>query len=163
MNMLTSKWFLVLAVILVIAIILIFTGNKSVHHEISIKATPEQVWSVLMDTEKYDEWNPVMKLVKGEVSERNNVTYQFTQDKDNISEIPITVFKIVPNQLLNQKGGMPAILTYDHKYILESEGENTKLTIHEDYKGIYVNFWNPNAVQIAYERLNNAIKKRVEE
>lgn len=163
MNMLTSKWVLIIAAIFVIAIILIFTGNKSVHHEISIKASPEKVWSVLMDTEKHDEWNPVMKLVKGEVSEGNNVTYQFTQDKDNISEIPITVFKIIPNHLLNQKGGIPMILTYNHKYILEPDGENTILKIQEDYKGIWVNFWNPNAVQLAYARLNNAIKRRSEE
>ena len=148
--------------ILALLLVLVLTGRKSVHHEITINASPEKVWSVLVDTDNYESWNPVMKLLEGEVKEGNKVKYQFTQDADNISEIPSNVKKVIPNELLNQGGGLPFILTFNHKYLLEPLGNGTKLIIHEDYKGIGVNFWNPAPVEVAYGRLNQAIKKRTE-
>ncbi len=146
-----------------ILVVLIFKGRKSVHHQISINATSEEVWKVLTDFESYPEWNPTMELVEGEVKEGNNVKYQFTQDENSKSEIGATVMKIVPPKLLNQKDGIPLILTFNHKYILEPNGNMTKVTIHEDYRGIGVNFWNPKPVEAAYGRLNIALKERVEQ
>ncbi|MEM7381951.1 MAG: SRPBCC domain-containing protein [Bacteroidota bacterium] len=155
------KWMLVIAV-LVILVVLYITGRKSVHHEITIEASADKVWQVLMDMEAYDDWNPTMKLVKGKVEVGGKVTYQITQDADNVSEIPAKVQQIVANKLLNQSGGMPIILTYDHRYILESSEHQSNVTIHEDYRGIGVHFWNPKPVEEAYARLNRALKKRVE-
>ena len=149
--------------VIVVIIILIFTGKKSVHHEITIEAPSQKVWETLINMSEYPNWNPVMKLIDGEVKEGCKVKYQFIQDADNISEIPASVIQIVPKELLNQKGGLPLILTFNHKYILESSGNSTRVTIHEDYRGIGVNFWNPKPVEEAYARLNFALKKRLEE
>lgn len=160
--MLNAKLFIILLVIVFILVMLYFLGSKSVHHETIINASPEKVWQVLLETNDYDSWNPVMKLLEGEVIEGNSVKYRFAQSADNNYDIASTVKKIIPNKLLNQGGGMPLILTFDHKYILEPYENGTKLTIHEDYKGIGVNFWNPAPVQDAYEILNGAIKNRAE-
>lgn len=160
--MLQSKLLIALGIIVLLLAVLYFLGRKSVHHEILIDASPEKVWKVLMDTDSYDDWNPVMKLLEGEVKLGSRVKYQFTQDAENTSEIPSTVKKLIPNQLLNQGGGMPGVITFDHRYILEYVEKGTKLTIHEDYVGIYVNFWNPTPVGEAYSRLCEAIKARAE-
>ena len=157
-----NTWMIYLIIFLLVLVVLYFMGNKSVHHEITINASPEKVWSVLTNTDSYDNWNPVMKLLEGEIKEGNKVKYQFTQDADNVSEIPSKVKKVIPIKLLNQGGGLSFVLTFDHKYQLEPLVDGTKLTIHEDYAGIGVNFWNPKAVEAAYGRLNEAIKKRVE-
>jgi len=157
-----SKWLIVIGIILVALLALYLLGKKSVHHEITINASPEKVWSVLMDTDTYDQWNPVMHLLEGKVKEGNTVKYRFTQDEENVSEMGSKVKKIIPEKLLNQGGGMPLVITFDHKYILEPNGSGTKLTIHEDYAGIYVNFWNPKPVEKAYQKLNEALKKQVE-
>lgn len=149
--------------ILAVLIILVFTGNKSVHHEITINAAPEKVWDILTNMDEYPNWNPVMKLLEGEVQEGNKVKYKFTQDEKSISEIDAIVVQVIPNKLLNQKGGIPLILTFNHRYVLESTGNSTKVIIHEDYKGIGVNFWNPQSVEEAYKRLNVALKNRVEQ
>lgn len=146
----------------IVLTILAWLGNKSVNHEIMINASPEFVWSVLTKMDKYPEWNPVMELLEGEVKEGNKVKYRFTQDDTNAYEISASVIKVIPNKLLNQEGGIPFVLTYNHKYILEDSGNSTKVIIHEDYRGIGVNFWNPDPVQKAYKRLNEALKERVE-
>jgi len=149
--------------ILAVLIILVFTGNKSVHHEISINADPEKVWDILTNMDEYPSWNPVMELLEGTVQEGNKVKYKFTQDENTTSEIGATVLQVTPNKLLNQKGGIPLVLTFNHKYILESAGNSTKVIIHEDYRGIGVNFWNPQPVEEVYKRLNIALKNRVEQ
>jgi len=149
--------------ILSVLIILVFTGNKSVHHEITINADPEKVWDILTNMDEYPSWNPVMELLEGTVQEGNKVKYKFTQDENTTSEIGATVLQVTPNKLLNQKGGIPLVLTFNHKYILESTGNSTKVIIHEDYTGIGVNFWNPQPVQEAYKRLNIALKNQVEQ
>jgi hypothetical protein len=148
--------------IIVILVVLVLTGRKSVHHEIIINSSPENVWKVLVAMDKYPEWNPVMELLEGEIKEGNQVKYKFTQDENSVSEIGATVKQVIPDSLLNQKGGIPLVLTFNHKYLLESEDNATKLTIHEDYGGIAVNFWNPAPVEKAYARLNEAIKEKVE-
>lgn len=142
--------------------VLYFTGRKSVEHQIVINATPSEVWNVLTDTKAYPEWNPVMLLKNGEIENGSRLLYEFTQDKNTKSEISITVKEITPNKLLNQVGGIPFILTFNHTYTLVPNGDATKVIIHEDYNGIGVNFWNPQPVEIAYGRLNEALKKRVE-
>ncbi len=158
-----KKLMYIIVGIIALLVVLVLTGRKSVHHEIIINASPEKVWEVLTDTEGYANWNPVMKLLEGEVKEGNKVKYQFIQDSDNISEIGATVVQIRPNEVLNQKGGIPLVLTYNHKYLLESAGNSTTVTIHEDYRGIFVNFWNPKPVEEAYKRLNIALKEQVEQ
>lgn len=157
-----NKFLIVLLVIVIILVILIFTGRKSVRHELVINASPEKVWQVLTNTDAYAEWNPTMQLVKGEVKVGNSVTYKFTQNANTSYDVPITVKQIIPNKLLNQKGGTPLILTYDHKYTLIPEGDKTKVIISEDYSGIGVNFWNPEPVGKAYGTLNEALKRKVE-
>lgn len=145
-----------------LVVVLIFTGNKSVHHEIVIEASPNAVWDIIMNMEDYPEWNPVMELLQGEVKAGSKVKYRFTQEGDNTYDITADIVEVISNQMLNQKGGIPLVLTYNHKYILEAVGKSTKVIIHEDYKGIGVNFWNPEPVEKAYGRLNEALKKRAE-
>ncbi|MEM6698187.1 MAG: SRPBCC domain-containing protein [Bacteroidota bacterium] len=162
MGMIALKWYWIVLFILIVFLLLSVLGRKSVHQEIFINATAERVWEVLLDTDNYKDWNPTMELIEGKVEEGQKVKYRFTQDADNVSEIPSKVKQVVPNSLLNQGGGLPFILTFDHKYILEDSNGDTKLIIHEDYRGIWVHFWNPTPVEKAYGRLCSAIKEQSE-
>jgi hypothetical protein len=162
MTKLSSKWIILFYIVILTLAVLYLTGCKSVHSQITIKASPENVWFVLTDTEKIKEWNPVLIPVEGELKEGSTVKYEFHQDDENTSEIPAKVKQMVENKLLNQVGGMPGILTFDHQYILEAVDSGTSLIIHEDYRGIMVPFWNPAPVEKAYIRLAEALKERVE-
>lgn len=162
MTILTSKWMIVVYVLSLILIVLYLTGCKSVHSQIIIKAPPQDVWNVLTDFEKIKEWNHVLIPIEGELKEGATITYEFHQDENNMSEIPATVKQIIGNKLINQTGGMWGVLTFNHKYILDPIEDSTQVTIHEDYRGIMVPFWNPAPVEEAYKRLGQALKDRVE-
>ena len=160
MSLISIKWILLLPGAFVTMLGLSFLGHKSVHAELGIHATPEQIWAVLTDTETYKEWNPVMIPEEGELAEGNKLKYKFIQDGE-ASTIPSKVKKIIPNKLLNQGGGFPGVLTFDHQYILEPVAGGTKVTIHEEYRGIGVHFWDPAPVEKAYEVLLDALNQRV--
>lgn len=162
MSFLTSKWILLVLIPVAILLVLFLIGKKSVHHEISINATPNQVWLTLSDIQNYPKWNPVIHYKEGELAEGNKLILHFQQDADNGYDVPVTVKAMIPQKLLNQVGGMQGIMTYNHRYELEPDGTGTKVIIHEDYQGIYVPFWNPAPVGAAYARLNQALKQQLE-
>ena len=156
-----SKWLIAVLALISILAILYFLGRKSVHTEITIEATSNEVWAVLTNTSKIQEWNPVLIPIEGKLREGSKVKYEFRQDDNSTSEILATVKQMIRDKLLNQNGGIPGILTFDHKYILESIEGTTKVIVHEDYRGIGVVFWNPASVEKAYEKLLIALKERV--
>ena len=84
-----------------------------------------------------------------------------TQPNGEIGEIEAEVIKIEEEKELNQYGGMWGILTFDHKYILEPVEGGTRVTQHEEYRGIGVLFWDASWVEPAYGRVNEALRDRV--
>lgn len=163
MTLLTSKWFLGLLFVLAALIILWAAGKKSVTASIVIDATPAQVWASLTDTIKYEEWNPTFEVVKGKLQQGEEITYLFKENQDKSYEIKTQVNKVIPNELINQSGGVKGILTFNHHYYLVEVDGGTRLQIQEDYKGIAVHFWSPRPVEDAYNRLARALKQRVEQ
>ena len=161
MGILTSKWLLAALLLITVLVLLYLFGRKSVHTEIDIPAPVDQVWSVLMNIDVYPHWNTVMEPLTGELKEGETLVYRFHQAEGQAYEVSSNVKQIVKNSLLNQAGGVPAILTYNHRYELVAIENGTRVIIHEDYRGIAVPFWNPAPVLAAYQRLNQALKKRV--
>jgi hypothetical protein len=145
-----------------IGLIVVFTGCKSVETSIIVKAKPKDVWKTLLETDRYHEWNPVMELLEGELIEGNKVKYNVTETESKQTQIGAKVKKVIKNKELNQTGGIPLVLRFNHKFLLKPEGIETKITITEKYSGFYVLFWSSKDIKKAYERLNLAIKQRTE-
>lgn len=134
---------------------------KTVHTELFIPAQPEEVWAVLADGAKYEEWNPVLVPVAGELREGEAVRYRMTEPNGKESMIDSKVVRMVPNEKLNQFGGVPGIITFDHTYLLEVVAGGTRVTQHEEYRGVYVPFWDASWVEGAYAKVNEALRDRV--
>ncbi len=161
MSTITSKWVIVLISLIAILLLIYLLGRKSVHAELIIEASPEQIWEVLMNEEGYKEWNNVLFPVSGEIKEGNKLSYKLVRPDNNPLEIGFKVVELKPNQILNQYGGIPGVFTYDHRYVLEELEGNTKVVIHEDFRGVIVAFWNPTWVQNAYADLLQSLRDHV--
>ncbi|MGL6315188.1 SRPBCC family protein [Vibrio sp. WXL103] len=136
-------------------------GSKSVHTEIIIPSAPENVWQVLVDIERYHEWNPAITLVEGSLAIGNSVTYRFQETDVKAANITSRVQAIEPMTYLNHKGGYWGIITFDQHYRLVPHGAGTKFTVDEHYTGLWVNFWDHTHTQKQYEKMARALKLRV--
>ena len=136
-------------------------GHKSVQTEVVIEASPEAVWQVLTDVEQYKEWNPVFEYKEGQLKQGNKVVYKVTEAENKTAVMSAKVIKLVPNKVLNQTGGLPGVITFDHTYTLTKVEQGTKVTIHEKYRGIYVNFWSEKLIAKQYKILAQVLKIRV--
>ena len=154
-------WLSIIAIIIALLIFLALFGRKSVHAEIFIPATQEKVWSVLMDTSQYKEWNPILIPLNKKFIEGEKIQYEMTDNKGNLSTVSAKIVKIIDNEIINQFGGFPGIMTFNHTWTLEEAESGTRVVQHEEYRGIGVLFWNPEWVEKAYEAANENLKERV--
>ncbi len=158
---LNSAWMIVLLGIALLLGLLYFAGHKTVHTEILIPAAPEKIWEVLSDVQGYSSWNPVLVPISGEFKVGEKIQYRMIQPDGKESEVESRVIEVISNEKLNQFGGIRGILTFDHTWLLEPAEGGTKVTQHEEYKGIGVLFWDPGWVEISYTKANESLKDRV--
>ena len=156
-----NKW---IFLFIMIPAILGLSGCETMHTRVVIPAEPEDVWSVLMDTEKYHEWNPVFIKAEGEIIEGETLHYQFI-DLNNPEAKPVDmeteVIKVVKPSLLKQAAGTMGILTADHEYRLRMVEGGTEVIQHEEDRGIALLFWDASWVEPAYQKALEALKERV--
>lgn len=155
------KWIAVIAALITLLIIMYLSGRKSVHSELVIETSPQEVWKVLMDIKGYPDWNRVLLPVSGSIEEGHVLPYQLIQPGGQALEIKLKVLRSMPAKLLNQYGGVPGLFTFDHRYMLEAEGEHTKVIIHEDFRGIGVLFYDVNWLDEAYTDLLRSLRDHI--
>lgn len=136
-------------------------GHKAVHTELVIPAPPDAVWSVLVDAVHYKDWNPVFVSVEGEYRKGARMSYLMRDASGKETAVTARVVKLIEEQELNQFGGIRGVLTFDHHWYLEPVGSGTRVTQHEEYRGVGVWFWDASWVEPAYARANEALRQRV--
>lgn len=109
--------------------------------EIEIAATPERVWSILIDFIAYPRWNPFIRSITGVVKtgERLTVFIQPTGGK-GMTFRPV-VLVALPHQELHWLGHflLPGIFDGEHYFKIESISPGRVRFIHgEKFSGILV-------------------------
>jgi len=112
--------------------------------EIEIAATPEQVWSILIDFNAYPQWNPFTRSITGTVNtgERLKIVVQPAGDK-GMTFLP-TVLVALPNQELRWLGHflLPGIFDGEHYFQIETISPDRVRFIHgEKFSGILVGLY----------------------
>lgn len=139
-----------------------FLTQKTFRAETVIAAPTDDVWRVLMATDKYPDWNPVFVEVIGDYAEGAKLRNKVLDPSDKTLEMTSTVVVMTPEKELRQKGGVPGILTFDHRWLLEPVPSGTKVTQYEVDRGIGLWFWNSSWIEPAYSKVNDALKARAE-
>ena len=135
--------------------------QKTFHVEAVIPAPPEAVWAVLMDTDRYPEWNPVFVTVAGTYAEGESVTSTVRFPDGSDVGMTATVKTVIANRELRQSGGIPGFLTFDHRWLLEPAAEGTRAIQHEVDRGLGLWFWNSDWIEPAYSDVLDALADRV--
>ena len=153
------KWGIPFLIIMLIGLAVL--GKKTFHTEIVVPFPPEDVWSVLMDTQRYGEWNPVAIKVDGEYKLGNQVKSQFVDPEGSILNITSTVKTFKPMKEIRQTGGLLGFLTFNHSWKLVPIEEDTLVIQHEVDQGLYMWFWDSSWIEPSYTKVNLALKDRL--
>ncbi len=158
----SSRWIVVVGAVLLLVAALALFSRKSVRAEVVIQAEPSEIWAMIVDPASYPDWNPIFVSVNGTYDEGATLDVDMKSPDGSISAVQARVKTIVLNSELNQVGGMPGLLTFDHTWTLKEVDGGTRVTQFEEYRGIGVLFWDPAWVEEAYRQANQNLKERVE-
>ena len=135
--------------------------SKTFRVEITIPAPPDAVWAVLTDTAAYPDWNPVFVEVAGSYAEGAKLTNKVRDPDGNILEMTANVETVRPGEELRQTGGIPLVITYDHRWLLTPVDGGTRVVQHEVDRGIFLWFWNSDWIEPSYLKASEALAERV--
>ncbi|MFC3077369.1 SRPBCC family protein [Phenylobacterium terrae] len=140
-----------------------------VRTEAVIPAPPEDVWAVLADFDRYEEWNPLNIRARGkaELGARVPMTFLNLARPGTTMDQTVTVTTCEPARALAWSGRVPLLFKGRHHFTLERAAEGTRLLHGEDFGGLVSRGFTPERIardfKPAYEALNAALAQRVAE
>ena len=140
-----------------------------VRTEIEIKAPAQHVWQILIDFDRYPEWNPSIHEIQGDLHQGAKIEVRLgPPGKPGMTFRPV-VTEVEPEKGLHWLGRLliPGLMDGEHIFEIEAIDENTTRFIHgEDYRGLLVRLFGhfvPDDGGRNYIAMNEALKQRAEE
>ncbi len=141
------------------------------HHtittEIEIDAPPADVWAVLVDLDRYDEWNPFITEAAGEVKVGERLTNRMQPPDGRAMTFRPAVTVVEPDETLEWLGhlGVSGVFDGRHRFSLAALPDGrTRLVQSEQFSGLLVR---PMRKQLdggtvaGFEAMNEALAARV--
>lgn len=141
---------------------------KSINTEITINASAEIVWNILMDFAQYPAWNPFIKELKGNAQVSQTLEVLIHPPKQKVSKFVPKVLKVIPQQYFSWRGVFLAswLMSGEHIFEIHSLANNQVKFVHyENFRG-----WLAGVIlskigkstQQGFIAMNEALKKRAE-
>ena len=135
--------------------------------EITIQASPADVWEVLTQLERYGEWNPFVIEAKGTVAVGERLEVKMQRPGRKPITFRPTVTEVVPGSVFEWLGhlGVQGIFDGRHRFELEKREGGIRLTHSETFTGIIVPLLFrvlETGTTAGFEAMNAALKIRVE-
>lgn len=129
----------------------------------TIDAPAAKVWAVLLDTDKWPEWDPSCDKIEGQVALGNKVK-AFSKLSPGRA-FPVKVTELVPNERMTWSGGMPlGLFKGERTFVLREEAGRTVFTVREEFSGPMLRLIGksiPNMTE-AFEGFAAGLKRRAE-
>lgn len=114
---------------------------KKIETNILIEASPDQIWTVLGDFEKYPNWNPFIPFISGSKSVGQTLEVRIQPPGGSGMTFRPKLLQFDPGKEFRWKGQLlfPGIFDGEHYFILEKKAENQTLLTHgELFSGLLV-------------------------
>ena len=141
---------------------------REIRLDIEIKAPISMVWGILIDFNRYPEWNPYLRQVDGEAEEGHDLDLVVKIPRKPKKKLKTSITLIRPNAFLSWIGKFHSSLFFEAEHSFElkpSEAGNTWLIQREHFGGLILPFiWRDLAksTQRGFETMNLALKIRAE-
>ncbi len=109
---------------------------KIFHASTKIRCSPQAVWEILSNAQKYPEWDPGMIRVEGRISLGEKVKFFTTFSPEKAFAVKVTIFD--PFQKMVFTGGMPlGLFKSERTHTLKTDaGGNTLFETQEKFSGL---------------------------
>ncbi len=147
---------------------LIIKKGKMVYTEIRINASIDKVWNVFTDFEKYPEWNPFIKSLKGNpgIDKKIEVFLQPPTGKGMKFTPKVLKFENQKEFRWIGKLFLSRIFDGEHTFkLIDNQDGTTTFIQYEHFRGILIPFMKKmldNDTKKGFENMNEALKIRCE-
>lgn len=142
--------------------------DHELHTETDIDARPEMVWQVLIDLERYADWNPFITSAIGRPAVGEKLSNTFRSPSGKAVTFTPTVTVVKPAVAFEWLGrlGVPRVFDGRHRFDLHLlPGGRTRLVHSEQMNGVLVRVLRKSLdtkTKRSFEDMNEALKTRVE-
>ena len=136
--------------------------------QIDIDASGSRVWDILTDFERYPEWNPFVRTIRGEAREGARLDVELGPPGGKVMTFRPTVTRAAPRAAFSWLGTLGAswIFRGEHSFRLEPlDGGRTRFYHSETFGGILVPLLRKSLdtdTRRGFEAMNQAIKQEAE-
>jgi hypothetical protein len=131
---------------------------------ISIRATPERIWSILTDAAGYPRWNPTVTNVDGRIALGERVAVHVTINPGRA--FPVTVVGLEPHQRMVWRGGLPlSLFVGERTFTLTSLADGAvEFAMRETFSGLVAPLIGRSIpdLQPAFDEFAAALKREAE-
>jgi hypothetical protein len=141
---------------------------KELRTEIEIQASPEKVWQILTDLDKWPEWNPFIHHAVGKAQKGEAVDITFRSASKEMT-LHCTVINAEPNRELCWKYHviLPGLFRGEHSFVIEPMGPNhLRFVDRETFSGLLVPLQAKDIdtnSRRGFEEMDKALKARAEQ
>lgn len=135
---------------------------------IEINASAERIWQILMEFERYGEWNPFVRSIAGESVVGSSLSIFIKPEGGRGMNLSPKVVAVEPGRKFAWKGSLlfPGIFDGTHEFHIEPNDDGSSNFIHrEEFTGITVPLLWPmleKDTRKGFEDMNEALKKLAE-
>jgi hypothetical protein len=136
--------------------------------QMDIAASPERVWSILMDFSAYPQWNPFIRSLSGVAKPGEKLRVTIQPEERRAMTFRPRVLTAIAQQELRWLGrlGFPGLFDGEHYFQLTALSDgNTRFTQGEQFSGALVGLFLPRmeaAIKAGFDAMNRALKDRAE-
>lgn len=135
--------------------------------EVEIDAPVTHVYRVLTDFRHYEEWNPLIPSIVGNLALGEKLSLELSLPEGKTYLLSPRVLQVTENAELRWSSNfwLPALLEAEHFFLLSAAGEaKTRLVQGQNFSGFLLRFAGQALTQTArgFVYMNQALKKRSE-
>jgi hypothetical protein len=133
-----------------------------------VAASPEAVWDVLIDFDRWHEWNPSVPSIQGDTELGSTVKLTLAMPGRPSAKVKATLTEVEPGRRLCWHGNVGAdwVFSGTRQFVLDPQADGTVLVAYvEDVRGVLFPVFSAvmgPAIQQHHDNLNDALTRRVE-
>ncbi|HEX2615357.1 MAG TPA: SRPBCC domain-containing protein [Nitrososphaera sp.] len=141
---------------------------KELRTEIEINSSPERVWKILTDFDKYEQWNPFIHKIIGQPKEGARIEIHIETPGGKNRKYGPTLTKVDEGRELRWlgKSSLPGFLNGEHIFAIEQlEPQRVRFVQREVFDGLLTSLFGKSLdtdVRQGLEEMNRALKERAE-